>query len=149
MVRELHPWWENLKKRQVKAPKIYIRGSGILHALLQLEDREDLMTHPKVGASWEDFALEQLAGRLEARGGDLCFWMAHAGAEVDLLAVRGSRNDAFEFKRTSSPKVARSMRTAVEDLSLDLLAVVYPGAEVFPLADRIRAAGLSTVVGEL
>ena len=95
MVRILPPWFENIRKRQVKAPKIYIRDTGILHALLQLRSMEDLQSHPKLGASWEGFALEQIIGMLETR--DACFWATHAGAELDLLVTIRGKHDGFEF----------------------------------------------------
>ena len=145
MVRELSPWYENLKKRQVKSPKIYVRDSGVLHALLDLESPEDLSLHPKVGASWEGFALEQVLMRL-AKGIDRPhFWRAHTGAELDLLVLRGSRRLGFEFKRTSSPRMTRSMHTAINDLRLTRLYVVHPGEDSFPLSHEIEAIGLGDI----
>jgi hypothetical protein len=149
VIRELSPWHENLKKRQVKSPKIYVRDSGLLHVLLSVADMEALSLHPKVGASWEGFALEQLAIHLKARAEDLSFWRAHTGAEVDLLVNRGQERHGFEFKRTSAPKVTRSMRTALADLGLTSLSVVYPGAQTFPLTDRIRALALRRIEEDL
>ncbi|MBI4955287.1 MAG: ATP-binding protein [Myxococcales bacterium] len=139
MVRQLRPWSENLGKRQVKTPKVYVSDGGILHALLQIRDARALDAHPKVGASWEGFMVEQLARRLGATGDECHFWATHQGAELDLLVVRGRVRRAFEIKRTVAPAVTRSMHVALADLGLDSLDVVHAGRETFPLAPRIRA----------
>jgi len=149
VVRQLQPWHENLKKRQVKSPKIYLSDSGLLHSLLNLETARDLEGHPKVGASWEGFAMAEVVTRLGARPDECFFWATHAGAELDLLVVHGSRRLGFEFKRTSAPKTTRSMHSALHDLKLEQLDVVYPGTTTFPLADNIRALPLVRVREDL
>lgn len=145
VVRQLQPWHANIKKRQVKSPRIYIEDSGLLHTLLGIETREALERHPKVGASWEGFALQQVVARLGARRDQCFFWSTHSGAELDLLVVRDGVRRGFEFKRTSAPKRTRSMAIARRDLELDSLDVVYPGEHVFPLSDDIRAVGIDAI----
>lgn len=140
MVRQLQPWHENLGKRQVKSPKIYFRDSGLLHALMDVRTMPQLLTHPKAGASWEGFALEQVL-RL-ARPDQAWFWATHQGAELDLLMLRGSRRIGVEFKRADAPKVTPSMRIAIDDLKLDALYVVYPGAHRYQLANGIEVVPL-------
>lgn len=137
MVRQLQPWHENLGKRQVKAPKVYFRDTGLLHALLDVRGLPQLLTHPRGGASWEGFALEQVL-RL-ARPQQAFFWATHQGAELDLLMLQGSRRIGVEFKRTDAPRVTPSMRIAIDDLRLDALYVVYPGTQRFRLAEGIEA----------
>lgn len=149
VVRQLQPWHENLGKRQVKAPKVFVEDSGLLHSLLGLRRRDELLSHPKVGASWEGFALREVVSRLDARPEECFFWATHAGAELDGLVVRGQTRLGFEFKRTSAPKVTRSMHVAREDLRLDRLDVVYPGVESFPLADGIRALSIRRLEQDL
>jgi len=137
MIRQLQPWHENLSKRQVKAPKIYVRDTGLLHALLGLRSRRDLLKHPKLGASWEGFVLEQL---LQAAEPDQAyFWATHQGAEIDLLMFRGSRRVGVEIKRSDAPSLTPSMRIALDDLRLDKLWVVYPGEQRFDLTKRVTA----------
>jgi predicted AAA+ superfamily ATPase len=142
VVRQLLPWHANLGKRQVKAPKVYIADSGLLHALLGLETRHVLESHPAVGASWEGFALEAVIGLLRARSEECYFWATHTGAELDLLVRRGAEALGFEFKRTDSPVLTKSMRIALEDLGLGHLYVVHPGTATFPLAPRVTALAL-------
>lgn len=139
VVHTLQPWHENIGKRQVKAPKVYIRDSGLLHALLNLPGQEDLESHPKVGASWEGFVIQQLVRRLGAAPDEAFFWATHAGAELDLLVVRGRRRLGFEVKRSSAPKLTPGMRHALADLKLDHLCVVHAGDDEFPLADKVQA----------
>ena len=140
MVRQLQPWHENIGKRQVKAPKIYLRDSGILHSLLDISDRHSLTGHPRVGASWEGFALEQVLQII--RPSQAFFWAAHSGAEIDLFLIhRGSRY-GFEFKFSEAPDVTRSMRTAQEDLRLDHVWLIYPGREKYPISEKIFACPL-------
>jgi predicted AAA+ superfamily ATPase len=143
MVRVLPPWHENLSKRQVKAPKIYIRDSGILHALLDIETMHALEQHPKIGASWEGFCVESLIAQLGARPEQCYFWATHAGAELDLLVVAKGRRRGFEIKRTVSPRVTPSMQVALHDLKLDSLDVIHAGQDTFPLARKIRAVSFS------
>jgi uncharacterized protein len=140
-VRQLQPWLANLKKRQVRSPKVYLSDSGVLHSLLGLRQIRDLESHPKVGASWEGFLLEQIVNHVGAKSDECFFWGTHGGAELDLLIVRGSRRLAFEFKRSSAPRATASMHSALADLKLDRIDVMYPGADVFPLAKKIRAVG--------
>jgi hypothetical protein len=139
MVRLLLPWSENLGKRQVKAPKLYLRDSGLLHALLGIRTTDDLERHPKVGASWEGFMLAEIIQRLGAEPRECYFWATHGGAELDLLVARGRRRVGFEFKRTAAPAVTRSMHVALADLKLERLDVLHAGENTFPLAPQIRA----------
>jgi predicted AAA+ superfamily ATPase len=149
VVRVLLPWHENLGKRQVKSPKIYITDSGVLHALLNLGAREDLERHPKVGASFEGFAIASIVDQLRARWDECYFWATHAGAELDLLVVRGRTRIGFEIKRTVAPAVTPSMRTALKDLKLSRLDVIHAGDRTFPLAPRIRAVALSRLLDDV
>lgn len=135
LVRVLPPWFENLGKRQVKAPKIYVRDPGLLHALHGLVDRQALLGHPKLGASWEGFILEQLIALLPSR--DTYFWATHAGAELDLMVMKGGKRYGFEMKYNDAPGTTRSMHTALADLHLEHLWVIYPGESRYPLDDRI------------
>ena len=148
MVRQLAPWSENLGKRQVKTPKIYFRDSGIFHSLLGLEKGSDLENHPKLGASWEGFALESLMRMLEVPAEDAFFWATHNEAELDLLVFRGGRRYGFEFKYSDSPRLTKSMGIALADLGLERLFVVCPGNYRFPMAEKVEAVGL-TRIGEL
>jgi hypothetical protein len=135
MMRQLQPWFENVSKRQVKAPKVYLRDSGLLHSLLSIESRDTLLAHPRVGASWEGFAIEQVLRVLQPAAA--YFWATHGGAEVDLFIPRGGCRLGFEIKFNEAPAVTRSMRTAVADLRLDQLWVVCPTRERYPLDERI------------
>ena len=137
MVRVLPPWFENLRKRQVKAPKVYVRDTGLLHSLLGIPGEDQLQGHPKVGASFEGFVVEQLLGALETR--DAYYWATHAGAELDLLVLGGGKRYGFECKFADAPGTTRSMRVALQDLGLDHLWIVYPGDEGYVLDDRISA----------
>jgi uncharacterized protein len=139
VVEQLRPWHENVGKRQVKAPKVYISDSGILHALLDLPDRLALDRHPILGASWEGFVLRQLAVVTGSRADQRYFWATHGGAELDLLIVKGTERIGFEIKRTAVPKVTASLRTAIETLTLDHAFVVHAGTHSFPLSDRVDA----------
>ena len=145
VVRLLLPWLENLKKRQVQSPKVYFPDTGLLHSLLGLKTSEELHRHPRLGASWEGFAMEQVIRRLGARPEECFFWATHAGAELDLLVVRGTEKLGFEFKYSSAPELTRSMRIALEDLRLSSLDVVYPGSETYPLLKNARAVPLTGV----
>lgn len=136
MIRQLQPWYENLKKRQVKAPKVYIRDSGILHTLLTLED-DKILTHVKVGASWEGFVIEQLIQVLNTR--DCYFWRTHTGAELDLMVVKNGKKLGFEIKYSDVPKITRSMNSVIEDLGLDKLFLIYQGKRKLQLQKRIFA----------
>lgn len=145
MIRQLQPWHENLNKRQVKSPKVYLRDSGLLHHLLTIDGYEALSAHPTVGASWEGFAMEQL---LRVRGiREAYFWATQSGAELDLLVFEGGRRLGYEFKYSEKPKVTRSMRIAMEDLKLDALTVVCPGDIEAQLDERIWVKGLEVLCG--
>lgn len=144
MVRQLPPWFENLGKRQVKSPKVYVRDSGLLHTLLVIADRRALELHPKVGASWEGFAIEQVLRAV--RPDEAYFWATHQGAELDLLLFKHGRRVGVECKRTDAPKLTPSMRIAMDDLKLDRLIVVYPGERRYALADRIEVVPLAELV---
>ncbi len=143
MVRALPPWFANIRKRQVRSPKIYLRDTGLLHALLSLETAGEVSGHPKVGASFEGFAVEQVTAAFETGGA--YFWATHAGAELDLLIMQGGRTYGFEFKLSDAPGTTRSMRTALADLELEHLWVVYPGQEAYPLDERISVLPVSDV----
>jgi len=144
MLRQLQPWFANLGKRQVKAPKLYFRDSGLLHALLGIGDFDAPMAHPRSGASWEGFALEQVL-RI-AQPDEACFWATHNGAELDLLLFRGAQRIGVEIKRADAPKVTPSMQIALRDLQLDVLYVVYPGALRYRLAEWIEVVPLAALL---
>jgi hypothetical protein len=148
VVRQLQPWFENLGKRQVRSPKVYLADTGLLHALLGLETQRELLGHPKVGASWEGFAMAEVVRTLEVPW-DRCYhWATHQGAELDLLVIRGGKRLGFELKRTSAPRLTPSMRSALDVLGLDRLYVVYPGPSRFPLHERVEALGLVPLLEE-
>ncbi len=142
MARRLNPWFENLAKRQVKSPKIYLTDSGLLHALLGIRSRDDLLSHPKRGASWEGFVIQAVVDHLGARPEECFFWGVHTGAELDLLIRRGGDSRGFEVKLTTSPGTTRSMHTAYESLKLDEIVVVHAGSDSYPLSPKIRAVAL-------
>ncbi len=143
MIRVLPPWFENLGKRLVKSPKVYLRDSGVLHFLLGVQAMRDLLAHPRYGASWEGFALEQT---LLAHGErDAYFYATHRGAELDLLLLRRGRRWGFEFKCTDAPRTTKSMHVVIDDLGLEHLWVVYPGEREYPLADAVTALPLRCV----
>jgi predicted AAA+ superfamily ATPase len=145
VLRVLPPWHENLKKRQVKAPKVYVRDSGLLHHLLGIGSLAALRSHPRYGASWEGFALEQVLQWWGDR--DAYFWSTQRGAELDLLVMRKGRRIGFEFKCTDAPTLSRAMHVALEDLRLEKLYVVYPGKERYPLHERVEALPLADLPG--
>jgi len=149
VVRQLQPWFENISKRQVKSPKVYIADSGLLHTLLSLRTMHDLEGHPKIGASWEGFVIENIVRRLAVERGDCFFWATHGGAELDLLVVRGRKRFGFEIKRTSAPRLTPSMGIALDDLNLDRLDVIHSGESTFPLAKRVRALSISHILENL
>ena len=154
MVRQLQPWYENLKKRQVKSPKIYFRDSGLLHQLLGIRTPAELLTHPKCGASWEGYVIEGLLA--QAKHDEAYFWGTHSGAELDLLLISHGRRIGVEIKRMDAPRLTPSMRIAMEDLKLERLTVVYPGMKRYPLAEGVEvmpfremcAGSHSIVLGE-
>ena len=140
MIRQLQPWYENIGKRQVKAPKIYFCDSGLLHTLLGLTDLHSLLAHPRVGASWEGFALAQVLRAVEPAGA--FFWATHTGAEIDLFFLYHGRRYAIEAKFNEAPKVTKSMRIAARDLALDHLWVVYPGVHNYLVDEKISVWSL-------
>lgn len=144
MVRQLPPWFENLTKRQVRAPKVYVRDSGLLHALLGIANQRDLESHPKVGASWEGYAVEEVIKLL--RPDEAYFWATHGGAELDLLLFENGRRIGIECKRTDAPTLTPSMRIAMADLKLDRLYVLYPGERSYSLAKNVEVEPLATFV---
>ena len=144
MVRLLRPWFENVGKRLVKSPKIYLRDSGLLHALLGMSDRQALWGHPKFGASWEGFALEQVLASLPA--GDAWFWGTQGGAELDLFVQPRGRRVGFEFKAADAPRMTKSLHIACEDLKLDELIVVKPRGRDYPLADNVRCVSMESAL---
>jgi hypothetical protein len=143
MVRILQPWYTNLKKRQVKSPKIYFRDSGLLHSLLGLRSHHDLQTHPKSGASWEGYVIEETIKSVDPD--ESYFWATHNGAEIDLLLLKNGRRLGVECKRVDAPRLTPAMQIALQDLQLDHLAVIYPGERSYPLADKVIAVPLSTL----
>jgi predicted AAA+ superfamily ATPase len=143
MVRQLQPWHENIGKRQVKAPKIYLRDSGVLHGLLSLPDLHVLSGHPRVAASWEGFALEQVLRAVKPS--EAFFWATHNGAEIDLFFLSGGRRYGVEIKFNEAPKVTRSMHIALRDLGLDHLWIIYPGKHAFPVEGNITVWPLQGV----
>jgi len=145
MARQLAPWFENLGKRQVKAPKVYLRDTGLLHALLGVANQRDLEYHPKVGASWEGYAVEEVLKAV--RPDEAYFWATHNGAELDLLLFKHGRRIGVECKRADAPTLTPSMRIAMDDLKLDELHVLYPGDRRYPLAEKIDVVPLAEFVG--
>lgn len=143
MVRVLQPWYANLNKRQVKSPKIYFRDAGLLHYLLGIRSELDLQTHPKSGASWEGYAIEETI-KITAPD-EIYFWATHNGAELDLLLLKNGRRIGIECKRVDAPRLTPSMRTALKDLELDQLFVIYPGNLMYPLADKVSALPISSI----
>jgi predicted AAA+ superfamily ATPase len=144
MLRQLPPWFENLGKRQVKAPKVYIRDSGLLHALLGINTQRNLELHPKVGASWEGYAIEEVLKAI--RPEEAYFWATHQGAELDLLLFKHGRRLGIECKRMDAPSLTPSMRIALHDLKLDRLLVVYPGEQHYRLGDQVEVIPLMKLV---
>ncbi len=144
MVRQLQPYFANLRKRQVKAPKIYVRDCGLLHQLLGIGSMKDLLTHPKVGASWEGFVIEQ-ALRGEPHD-EAFFWATHQGAEIDLILRKGSDLVGIECKRTDSPRVTPSIRIALEDLGLKKVVIIYPGTKRYPLGEQVEVVPLGAYI---
>lgn len=143
MVRQLRPWFANLRKRQVKAPKIYFRDSGLLHQLLGIDTERGLLTHPRVGASWEGFVIEQALAMTPHD--EAFFWATHQGAEIDLILRRGDDLFGVECKLADAPRMTPSIRNALSDLGLVRVAVVYPGTQRFPLGDRVEVVPLSAL----
>jgi len=146
-IRQLPAWFENVGKRTVKAPKIYLRDTGLLHALLEIKYWEQLEAHPKLGASWEGFCIEQILNYTDPR--QAYFWATHAGAELDLLLFINGKRIGVEIKYSDAPRTTRSMHIALENLKLDHLYVVHPGKERHPLAPKIEAIPLAELLHEI
>lgn len=140
MVRQLQPWHANIRKRQVKSPKIYIHDSGLLHQLLGINSERDLLTNPKIGASWEGYVIEEVLAAVQPD--DAWFWATHQGAEIDLMLRKNGRMVGVECKRTDTPRITPSIRTALTDLTLDKVVVVYPGDKRFTLSEQVEAVPL-------
>lgn len=143
MIRQLQPWHENLGKRQVKAPKIYFRDSGLFHTLTHIKSESDLLTHPKIGASWEGYAIEETLRHYQPD--QEYFWATHNGAELDLLLFKDGKKIGIECKRRDAPKLTASMKIAMDDLKLDELLVIYPGRKAYPLGESIRVLPLESL----
>jgi predicted AAA+ superfamily ATPase len=141
MLRQLQPFHANIGKRQVKSPKVYVRDSGLLHQLMGVDSEKALLEHPKSGASWEGFVVEQILS-IQPHD-DAWFWATHQGAEIDLVLSRESKLFGIEIKRTDTPRVTPSIRNALQDLGLERVVVVHPGAKRYPLSDRVEAVPLS------
>ncbi|HNZ12187.1 MAG TPA: ATP-binding protein [Anaerolineaceae bacterium] len=146
MVRLLQPWHANLGKRQVKSPKVYIRDTGLLHILLGIHTEQELLLHPRSGASWEGFVIEEVIKA--AAPDEVYFWGTHSGAELDLLLIKDGRRIGVECKRVDAPRLTPSMRAAMQDLELSDLLVVYPGSKPYSLGEKIKAIPLSSLAGE-
>ncbi len=144
MIRPVQPWFSNLKKRQVKSPKIYLTDTGLLHSLLGITDMNTLLGHPQLGTSWESFALEQIIRTTHSI--EPYFWSTYSGAELDLLLFRADKSIGIEFKFTETPQPTKSMYIALKDLKLNKLYVIYPGSEHYPLTDVIEAIPLSNFI---
>lgn len=143
MIRILQPWHANLRKRQVKSPKIYVRDSGLLHQLLGIASDKALLSHPRLGASWEGFVMEQVLS-VEPHD-EALFWATHQGAEMDLILRRGDRLLGVECKRADAPRMTPSLHIALGDLQLERVAVIYPGDKRYPLSDRVEAVPLEAL----
>ncbi len=146
MLRQLQPWHANISKRQVKSPKVYVRDSGLLHQLLGINSERDLLTHPKIGASWEGYVIEEVLAAEQAE--EAYFWATHQGAEIDLILHKKGTMRGVECKRSDAPKITPSIRSAMTDLELDSIAVVYPGNKRFRLSEQVEAVPLSAIAEE-
>ena len=146
-IRQLPAWFENVGKRTVKSPKIYLRDAGLLHALLEISHWEQLESHPKLGASWEGFCIEQILNYCEPR--QTYFWATHAGAELDLLVFRQGRRVGVEIKYADAPHTTRSMHIAMDNLKLDRLFVVHPGKDSYEIAPKIEVTSLGKLLHHL
>jgi len=136
MIRQLQPYHANIKKRQVKAPKIYFRDTGILHQLLGISSEKSLLTHPKSGASWEGFIIEQVLRTIPHD--EAFYWATHQGAEIDLILRKGDQLSGIEIKRTDTPRLTPSIKTALTDLKLDSVSIIYPGKKTFALTPQVK-----------
>lgn len=145
MIRQLQPWHASLKKRQVKAPKIYFRDTGLLHQMMRIRSEKDLLMHPKCGASWEGYVIEETIKATEPD--EAYYWATHGGAELDLLLVKDGRMLGVECKRMDAPRLTPSMNTAIKDLKLEQIAVIYPGRKRYSLHDKVHAVPFATLAG--
>lgn len=148
LVMQLQPWHENLKKRQIKSPRIFLSDSGLLHALLGLKTEDDLLNHPRLGASWEGFGIHTLMARFQLSFDECYFWATHAGAELDLMVIHKNERYGFEIKRTANPVVTKSMRIALQDLNLEHVYVIHAGNHVFQMDSKITAIPLNQIWNE-
>jgi hypothetical protein len=144
MVRQLQPWYANLNKRQVKSPKIYLRDTGILHYLLGIRTEQELSLHPRSGASWEGYVVEETIKAVVPD--EVYFWATHAGAELDLLLIKNGHRIGVECKRVDAPRLTTSMKIAMQDLQLDSLRVIYPGLHPYSLGEKVKAIPLAVLV---
>ncbi len=145
MVRQIQPWYANIKKRQVKAPKIYIRDTGILNSLLGIKTEADVPRHPSCGASWEGFVIEEVVHAVEPD--DVYYWATHQGAEIDLVLFKDGRMYGVEIKRQDAPIMTPSMRVALEDLKLERIVVIYPGQKSYELHKKVSVVPFEMVTG--
>jgi predicted AAA+ superfamily ATPase len=143
MIRQLQPWHANIKKRQVKSPKVYFRDTGLLHYLLGIRTEKDLLTHPQCGASWEGYVIEETLKAVQPD--ETFFWATHQGAEIDLILLKAGHLLGVECKRIDAPSLTPSLRIAREDLRLERIAVVYPGIKRYSLAERVEAVPLGAL----
>jgi predicted AAA+ superfamily ATPase len=146
MVRLLQPWYANLGKRQVKSPKVYVRDTGVLHVLLGIRTELELLLNPSSGASWEGFVIEEVVKAISPD--EAYFWGTHTGAELDLLLLKNGKRIGVECKRMDAPRLTPSMRTAIQDLELSKLLVIYPGSKPYPLTENIQVVPLASLAGE-
>ena len=145
MIRQLQPWHVNIKKRQVKSPKIYFNDTGLLHALLGIQNRSDLLRHPKYGASWEGFVLEEVIRAVEPH--EVFFWATHQGAEIDLVFNKGGQMYGVEIKRQDAPRMTPSIKHALEDLKLERIAVIYPGQRRYSIHKQVDVVPFDEIKG--
>jgi predicted AAA+ superfamily ATPase len=146
MARQLQPWHANLSKRQVKSPKIYLRDTGLLHYLLGIHSEQELAFHPRSGASWEGYVIEEILKVVIPD--EAYFWATHTGAELDLLLIKRGQRIGVECKRMDAPRITASMRIALHDLQLDRLFVIYPGLHPYRLDEQISVLPLASLSSE-
>lgn len=141
-IRALQPWYQDLTKRQVKTPKIYIKDSGTLHTLLNVTTQEELRAHDKLNNSWKGFVLEEIIAHYGLKDDECYFWSTHAGTWLDLFIILDGKRIGFEFKCLETPKLKPAMKICVDDLKLDHLYVIYPGEQTLELSSKVTAMGL-------
>jgi len=149
MIRVILPYFNNTSKRLVRRPKLYIRDSGVFHALMGIGSLDQLMSNPRIGASWEGFALEETLGLLDRRSEEVFFWSTHSGAEVDLVYQRNGKLYGIEFKHADAPGLTRSMGSALSDLDLERITVIYPGDNDYSVHEKVRVVSLKHAATEL